>query len=169
VADANVTESVNPLRRQEQNLRNAVEQYLNTPRGKSNRQIGAFGACADLGLFYLDNDRTGDADKLFRRLDQGTGRPDFRKLGQLGKGIILALRDMPNESNQEFRKVFGGGKKKKQASLKDLPGPIVELLRKPRWRYWINRARWYNAENGLPNDKVPRVLQLVPLRENPKK
>jgi hypothetical protein len=40
------------------------------------------------------------------------------------------------------------------------------VLDKPRWQYWLNRARWYNKHNGLPTSEVPQYLTWVyPLNE----
>jgi hypothetical protein len=174
VADATVTENLNPLSKQEQTLRDASEQYLNPPKGKPATQAGGFGVCADLGLFYLDNDRLDDAGKLFERLEQNKQPRDYRMLGRLGLGIILALRDQPKQSNSYFRQVFSlssgkGGKGKKgdklSRRLEEHVGQSASLLKNPRWRYWIARARWYNAENGLRDEQVPFLLRRIPLRE----
>src|SRR5262249_56835269 len=71
------------------------------------------------------------------------------------------------EPTRHFRDAFGGpyndkkGAKDKMTPEKFLRpidnkvAPLVALKQNPRWRYWISRARWYNANNGLPDGEVP--------------
>src|SRR5262249_46768315 len=103
------------------------------------------------------------------------------QLGQLGQAIVLGLRDKPEESNALLRHLFvpaglpgpgvkeGKGlkgsrkwlmpayKKAVEAQIE----PIKPVLDKPRWQYWLSRARGYNEQNGLPADKVPPYLTFV--------
>jgi hypothetical protein len=188
VADAGATEALGTPSKQEQILRDAVEQYLNPASGKSGS--GGFGVCADLGLFYLDTGRPDEAGKLFERLEQQEGQRSYRMLGQVGRGIVLALNNEPRRSNAAFVKVFrspnherprpkGGGFKGKmkfppgpgrgfggnQIKWEEQLRPIKPLLDNPRWRYWIARARWYNHQNGLPDRDVAQFLKRIPLTE----
>ena len=190
VADATVLEGLQLPSQHERDLRDAAERYLRSPRGKALERIDGVGVCAELGLYYLERDRLDDAGKLFARLEQIDGPPGLALLGQLGQGIVLALRNQPRRSNASFARVFqlsGNG----QAQLKKLLegkkgpgrkrlldealwigleprlGPIGPLLRAPLWRYWIARARWYNHENGLPDSNIPLYLRRIPLPEGP--
>jgi serine/threonine-protein kinase len=178
VADASVVESLRRPSKQEQALRAAAE--LSLEPGGNTDLSGGFGVCADLGLFYLDNDRSDLAGKLFDRLAQD-GRPrDYQLLGKLGQGILLALRDEPQQSNDRFRQVLPltpakagkggkGGKGKKTGGVpwrqEQQFRPLLTILEKPRWRYWLARARWYNFENGLAETDVPFLLRRIPVRE----
>jgi hypothetical protein len=139
-------ERVSPLER-ERALRTLVERALSAPPTSPPESLDSFRLCLQLGLLYLDTDRLSEADELFTRLSRMA--PAYRLLGQLGHGIVLALRSQPQQSNQTFREVF------------PRPNPQArrELWQNPQWRYWMTRALHYNAANGLPHEEVPRALR----------
>jgi serine/threonine-protein kinase len=165
-ADAAEVEALAPAHRREKALREAAEEYLNAPAGK-NVAVG-FGLCLDLGLLYLGADRLDDADRLFTRLDGIRQPPVYHLLGRLGRGVVLALRSQPEASNRLFTNVFSA-RRFNNFTLKQLENrkdPIIQTLHNPQWRYWLCKALSYNARNGLPEDKVPAVLQkALPLKK----
>jgi serine/threonine-protein kinase len=165
-ADAAEVEALAPAHRREKALREAAEEYLNAPAGK-NVAVG-FGLCLDLGLLYLGADRLDDADRLFTRLDGIRQPPVYHLLGRLGRGVVLALRSQPEASNRLFTDVFSA-RRFNNFTLKQLENrkdPIIQTLHNPQWRYWLSKALSYNARNGLPEDKVPAVLQkALPLKK----
>jgi serine/threonine-protein kinase len=167
-ADASVLDALHLPSKQEQGLREAVDRYLGSSRGKVTEQASGFGACADLALLYLDSHRLDDAAALFERL-KNAEQPSCKMLGQLGRGIVLALRNQPDKSHEELRAIFQyKGKRKPPAGqfmkfMAEQLGPIRLVVENPRWRYWIARARWYNYHNGLPEERVPFLLQRIPL------
>jgi tRNA A-37 threonylcarbamoyl transferase component Bud32 len=60
----------------------------------------------NLGLYYLDHGRTGDADAYFRGLANRTSEgPVVQDLGQLGQALVLAQQNKAYESVQAFREV----------------------------------------------------------------
>jgi serine/threonine-protein kinase len=172
-ADAAEVEALAPAHRREQALREAAEQYLTAPDTK--RVAVGFGLCLDLGLLYLEADRLDDADRLFTRLDGIRQPPIYHLLGHVGRGIVLALRDRPEESNRMFGAVFGAPRftnplqnKAGPRRLENLAkqDPAFQMLVNPQWRYWLSKALYHNARNGTPEDKVPPVLQkLLPLKK----
>jgi eukaryotic-like serine/threonine-protein kinase len=172
-ADASEVEALAPAQRREKALREAAEEYLNAPAGK-NVAVG-FGLCLDLGLLYLEADRLDDADRLFTRLDGIRQPPVYHLLGHTGRAVVLALRDRPDESNRMFLAVFGSPRftvpvqnKAGPRRLENLAkqDPAFQMLVNPQWRFWMNKALSYNARNGLPEEKVPAVLQkLLPLKK----
>jgi eukaryotic-like serine/threonine-protein kinase len=172
-ADAAEVEALAPAHRREKALREAAEEYLIAPAGK-NVAVGC-GLCLDLGLLYLDADRLDDADRLFTRLDGIRQPPVYHLLGHAGRGVILALRDQPDASNRMFLAVFGlprftnplqnriGPRRLENLAKQD---PAFQMLVNPQWRFWMNKALSYNARNGVPEEKVPPVLQkLLPLKK----
>src|SRR5262249_58573427 len=68
-ADASVVETILLPNKREQALRLLVDQALSPPRGKT-PDVGGVGNCLELGLFYLEENRLDEAEKLFTRLTQ---------------------------------------------------------------------------------------------------
>jgi serine/threonine-protein kinase len=157
-ADAGNVDAVlhSPLRR-EQALRQAAEQYLDPATASKNIATG-YGLCADLLVFYLENDRLDDAEKWSFRLESFKV-PQYHHLGLVGRALVLALRNQVKDSNEMFSQL-----------ARELNGPRVQSplkrLDEPRHaalRYWITRALYYNGKNGLPESEVPSFFK--PLRE----
>ena len=173
--DASVVGAIPSPNKQEQALRDAAEQYLASPKGKGDL-AGGF-VVMDLGLLYLEKDRLAEAEKLFNRLAAFDEPKSYRQLGQLGQAIVLGLRNKPEESNALLRHLFiptgvpGSGVREVKGrkwlvqpykkAVENRIEPIKPVLDKARWQYWLNRARWYNQQNGLPDDKVPPYLTFV--------
>ena len=72
--------------------------YLSQKVGPPGDLTGGLGVCMDLGLFYLEEGRLTDADKLFTRLEEFPEPRSYHLLGQLGRGIVLALKNNPEAS-----------------------------------------------------------------------
>jgi serine/threonine protein kinase len=154
----------------EVDLRKLVDQYFSrapAQRGRSDpgeadgglSGATGLGVCRDLGLIYLESHRFDDAEELFTRLDRFPAHTPAHTLGQLGRGIVLALR--PHQQDwQQSNKLF--------TEVCSVPGAggaggarVGMFLREPRWRYWTARAVYYNLQNGLPPASVPRVLRVL--------
>jgi hypothetical protein len=140
--------------------------------------------CMELGLLYLDANRLKDADAFFARLEAVKEPYACKMLGQVGRGVALALNNLPAESNQHFKDVFGKAQNEMKGRqtpfgvmkpdlgqhLKEMDGklePIGAVLKNPRWRYWVYRARWYNTRNGLKDPDAPLwLVQHFAITEN---
>jgi serine/threonine-protein kinase len=156
-ADFNDVDTVlHAPQRREQALREAAEQYLDPATATKNIATG-YGLCCDLAVFYLENHRLDDADRLFGRLETFKN-PQYHSLGLLGQAIILALRDKAPESNALFTQLAKELNGPRQIPLKRLDEPRNAPL-----RYWITRAQYYNAQNGIAESEVPSFFK--PLRE----
>jgi serine/threonine protein kinase len=154
-ADASVMESISLANKREKTLREAAEQYLDPLTGKQG-DAGGLGVCMDLALFYLDEGRLNDADRLFTRLEQLRKPASYHRLGQLGRAIVLALKNNAKESNTLFNELFPLGSVRMYDRIIK---PIKSVLDSPSWRYWIRRARWYNQQNGIPESDVAVYLK----------
>jgi serine/threonine-protein kinase len=167
-ADASEVEALAPALRREKALREAAEEYLSSPGSVKNVAVG-YGLCLDLGLLYLGADRLDDADRLFTRLDKIHNPQMYHLLGRLGRGIVLALRDQAAESNRRFSEVLELPRYKNQLVRRvenRAQTPDAQMWLNPQWRYWMYKALYYNARNGVPDDKVPAVLQkLLPVKK----
>jgi hypothetical protein len=179
-ADAGALEAIPLPNKRESALRDAAEQYLNPRAGKAADLAGGFGVCMDLGLFYLDEGRLQDAEKLFGRLDGFKAPASYKMLGRLGRAVVLALESRAKESNALFHEVFpplgrvadkprpGKGRKaggEVMRRIAEVRTPIKPVLDSPNWRYWIFQARWYNHKNGVAEGEVSRFLvNRFPLR-----
>jgi serine/threonine-protein kinase len=167
-ADAAEVEALAPAHRREKTLREAAEEYLSSPGTAKNVAVG-YGLCLDLGLLYLEADRLDEADKLFARLNKINNPPTYHQLGHLGHGIVLALRNQPFASNKHFSDVLDVPRYRNGLIRRvenRAQAPDAQMWHNPQWRYWMSKALSYNARNGLPEEKVPSVLQkLLPLKK----
>jgi serine/threonine-protein kinase len=164
----------------ERKLRESVELYLNPTPGRHVNLAGGTGVCMDLGLFYLEEGRLEEAEKLFQRMERVSTPPTYHVLGQFGLAVTLALQNKGKASNDLFRELaprvksgsgggFGGkfGKDKGMWPLdksKDKgrfdPGlsklqPILQLLGDARWRFYYAQAKWRNRANGAGDIPKP--------------
>jgi len=95
-------------------------------------------------LFEIENLRKWpalvEAQKFFK---PANNREYFNLIGGLGKGIVLSLRDLPDESNAEFRKVLTPPFTKVKAT-----NPVDLFLWKyDRWKRAVADALERNARN----------------------
>ncbi len=179
-SDASVVETILQPSKREQALRTLVEEALANGAGQS-PDASVFGNCMELAILYLDSDRLDEAEQLFTQLESFKSPVSLPMLGQLGKGIVLALRNKPKESNALFSKVLavgdpkfiGKGKGKKMGldggnlgAIQKMLTPIAPFLNHPRGKYWLGEARLFNARNGIPESQVSRYL-LVRYRLDP--
>lgn len=145
------------LDRREQALARAADEYLNSSNQKNvplTDQTG-FGVCLDLGLFYLEHKRYEEADRFFLRLEQ-VNHPRYSNLGKMGKGIVLALTNHPEESNQLFVKLFLHGRLKPGQNRTEAEN-LIALF--PSLRVWFFQALIYNNKNGIQDlSWVPKWL-----------
>ncbi|MGL4552610.1 MAG: protein kinase domain-containing protein [Gemmataceae bacterium] len=173
-ADAVAGERVPRPSRRERVLSEAAEQYLSQAKGRDPRP--GFGACMDLGLFYLDAGRLDDAEALFQRLEKFNTVREFKGLGQIGLAVVLAMRHRPKESNGMLKDLFTMHNPKSKPPKEKLKptsgfehllagkraevqiGQIRAVLNHPRWHYYLARARYLNATNGLKDDDMPPLF-----------
>jgi len=106
----------------------------------------------DLGLLYLKDRRLDTAAEFFKSLD----KPDQRwrlypVLGKLGEAMVLAFRDMPEESNKQFQRILNA----KRAEALSM-GPRA-LLNNAHLREMIAEALHYNRVNAP--QAFPEVLR----------
>lgn len=144
--------------RNEQFLRDAVEQYANPGNDRARRDLG-IRHNLELAIFYLKENRLEDADAFFGKLidNPGNVRP-YHTLGRLGQAIVLARRDRTAESIQLFVELLSD-------KPKGGPQQIVFFLNQPQLRHEIARALEHNRAN-LRNQPLPAELER--LREPPR-
>jgi serine/threonine-protein kinase len=151
----------------EQTLRKAADEYLEAPRKTPDEIATGLGLSLKLALLYLDLHRLDDAEQLFDRLDRIHQPRQYHVLGHLGRGVVLALRSQPKESNKLFQDVFTPWPAREAARKKadGLPAWQNPLWQNPQLRAWLARAVDYNHQNGLDDSDLP--LALRPLRAHP--
>lgn len=155
-SDTTAAEAVFSSQRRERVLTQAAEEYLKPASGNPNVSAG-LGVCLDLGLFYLDEDRLDDAEKLFDQLEGIKQIRAYQNLGKLGRAIVLALRSQPEASNALIREFFSSIK-----GVDAKPARVIlenQMLQQPRLRYWVAEALTYNRRNGTVD---PELLPLLP-------
>jgi serine/threonine-protein kinase len=114
----------------------------------------------DLAAFYLRNWRLDDAEKEFKGIyDSGAKQhPGSLRIGNLGKAIVLAFRDQPEESNRLFNLILT------QKKLAKDPFPYHPFwLSSPVLSEWAGRA----LERNFTNDPSNFPASLKPYRTPP--
>jgi hypothetical protein len=108
----------------------------------------------ELGVFYLEQNRWDDADKLFKRLtSEGQEVRPYRYVGNLGHAIVLGLKNQTRESNEAFTRLLD--------PKVPLPGadPTAFLRKNPKLHQWVATALDYNFANQSPALPFPENLE----------
>jgi serine/threonine-protein kinase len=151
VVPASEEHTANKLETKEQALRTLLESSLDTLPGNFPEVQKGFQLGMDLGMYYLEHDRLDDARALFARLAQ-LRAPAFQVLGYVGKGIVLALQNEPQQSNGPFKLADLRMRGKQPRWFEN------KLRAEPQWRYWITKAIHYNLQNGLKPRDAPTAF-----------
>jgi serine/threonine-protein kinase len=143
------------LAKREQSLKERVEEYANP--GKDPLQVrNGLGQLLELGLFYLDQGRLEDADRLFTRLmDRSQEVKPYRYLGVLGHAIVLGLQSRPEQSNELLLQLLVDSQPP-GAERRDPTGPLGPS---PRLHQWLATALDYNKANETPEHRFPEKLE----------
>ena len=136
----------------EQSLKQTVDRYLNS-NSKSKNTPGGSGVCTDLGLLYLGNHKLEDAEKLYQSCKLNN---KYEGLGNLGLGIVYALKSEPNKSQEYLNKVS--------------PSFAINICNTyPEMKFWLKEAFHFNAQNGLKDGQnVSRLLKDAGPKSNKK-
>ncbi len=130
----------------EQLLKKLVDQELD-PTNRSRNPIRVAQLCLDVALPYLEQNRLDEAETLFARLELIQDEPVYHTLGQLGLGIVFALKDRWRESNNLFRKLPPWRKATDPERLQI----VNELVRSNRQlARWLAEAAYHNHTNLNP-------------------
>jgi eukaryotic-like serine/threonine-protein kinase len=152
----------------EQPLRAAAEPYLTSVQTAKNNQSKGLSACMELGVFYLEQNKLEDANKLFRDLEDMRSLDSFRFLGRLGHAIVLALRNQSKESNALFKEVFSRDQhgfenffRKGRDKGREQPAtvPHSEILYDSKIHDWLLKAVNANEIGGVARNDVPLPLR----------
>jgi serine/threonine-protein kinase len=137
----------------EEALRKAVEQHLKeaapNPAGVE--------ACIELGVLYLDQNRAGEAEALFRRMDERRAPSAYHFVGRLGLAVTDALKNDHRASHAKLVELFDPRSRDNRVqTLNDYLSKSPELAR------WVNEADDHNVRNGLSEPTVSRELRRFP-------
>jgi eukaryotic-like serine/threonine-protein kinase len=102
----------------------------------------------ELAMYYLKDWRLDDAERVFKKMEDLNKETSGKGYGQnasLGKAIVLAFRDRPEESNALFSQLLAF--KKGKAKGKDQSG-IPPLLRRPEVAEMVAKALNHNLVNS---------------------
>jgi hypothetical protein len=145
--------------KQEKELRESAERYLVGDL----QGIGGPAVCMDLGRFYLEEGRLGDALEVFQRMEGHKERDGYYRLGRFGKGVVLALQNKAPQAREAFQGLApraGKGGRPKIGFPRQALQPIIALLdSNPRWAYFLGKALWSIRANGLSDLALPRALR----------
>jgi serine/threonine-protein kinase len=114
----------------------------------------------DLGLFYINEKQWQKAETFFKELESlgpAKKKPEYRHLGLLGQGTLLAFQDRAEESNNKFLAVLSPG------ARTDKGNPKLEKMARG---FWINNpqicemiARALNHNFANAPDTFPPALE----------
>jgi hypothetical protein len=95
----------------------------------------------ELAVYYLNQWRLEDADRLFERLINNPANVKvYMVVGRFGHAIVLAFQDKAEESNRVFLQAIG--------ESEQAPGRLRFLLnRNPRFLQAVAKALDHNAAN----------------------
>jgi len=136
----------------EQSLKQTVDRYLNS-NSKFKNTTGGSGVCTDLGLLYLGSRKLDDAEKLYQTCKLNS---KYEGLGNLGLGIVYALKSSPDKSQEYLNKVS--------------PSFAINICNTyPEMKFWISEAIYFNTQNGLMDaQKFSRLLKEPSVKGNKK-
>ena len=140
----------------------ALKLFANPGTNREDLEMGLKHRLA-LGLIYLNQWRLDDAEKFFADLINNPYKvPAYAQLGRVGRGIVLGLRNKPNDSTQAFADLLN----------EKLSGPQMltrnpALFHNPDLRLWIAKAMEYNTVN-LKKEGKDLPSNLIILRDPPK-
>jgi len=145
-------EATPPLKR-EQFRKSLFDEFFEQNNGLPDVQLGVQ-LCLVAAIPYLEEGALDKADALFERLEKIDKVPTYFALGTLGRAIVLALRERPDESNALFKKL-------QQRRPGDPTTQAIQgLLRNNRpLSKWIAQAVYHNLSNGLKEDALPPYLR----------
>ena len=126
---------------------------------RSTKPLAYADAAVELGLLLVKEHRLDDAEKVFNELENEQNRAGIAKaksppglVAKLGQGLVLAHRDKPVESNDQF---LGG-----LGNVRFTQGILDSfLLAHPEFAQAIAEAINRNAENLVPPAKIPDRLE----------
>jgi serine/threonine-protein kinase len=146
-----VVEGFSPQKR-EQFLKKVVDQYAHPGDDRSKINLG-LGHCIELALFYLEQRRLAEADEFFTKLEKLEPPVRFyRHLAGLGHAAVLAFRDQPILSNQQFQRLLVLAPQRERAEVQAI------LRLHPNLREMIGQSLEHNRHN-LPLGTLPPGLE----------
>jgi eukaryotic-like serine/threonine-protein kinase len=142
--------------RQQQILVEGMEQDLDPSGPDRSHILRGVTNRIELAQLYLDQRRLEDADQLFTSLSASKAL-QYKALGRLGHGLVLAYQNHPAESNKAISE-----------SLEDLRKTPI-LANNQVLKFEIARALAFNKANATANDPFPANLERLLLPERPYK
>jgi hypothetical protein len=142
--------------RQQQILIEGMEQDLDPSGPDRSHMLRGVTNRIELTQLYLDQRRLEDADQLFTNL-LASKAPQYRVLGRLGHGMVLAYQNHPAESNKAI-----------SDSLEDLRKTPI-LANNQVLKFEIARALAFNKANATASEPFPPSLERLLLPERPTK
>ncbi|MBI1913473.1 MAG: serine/threonine protein kinase [Planctomycetes bacterium] len=147
-------EATPPLKR-EQTRKRWFDEFFAQHNGRENRTLGVQ-LCLDVALPCLEHGRLEEADEVFARLEKIKQDVTYHALGTLGRAIVLALRERPDESNALFNKLQwrpGNGGDRAARAVQAL------IVSNRALSKWLAEAVHHNLTNGLNKKDLPLFLQ----------
>jgi predicted Ser/Thr protein kinase len=141
---SHVESSESAAKLHEQFLLAAVQEYEQP--SDQNQVILGVGHCLELAVYYLNQWRLDDADRLFEKLINNPANVKvYVVVGRFGHAIVLAFQDKADQSNRVFLQAIN--------ESEQAPGRRFLLNRNPRFLQMVAKALDHNAANLAPSNR----------------
>ncbi len=128
-------------------LNKVVDQYLNDNPPKPS----GIDACIELGVLYLNQGKTSEAEALFKRMDERRAPSAYHFVGRLGLAVTDALQDHHRASQDKLKELFDSRSMDNRVQiLKE------HLAKNPSFAEWVNEADPNNVRNGGSGHTLPQ-------------
>ena len=123
-------------------LKQTVEQVLK----ENSLKPGGVDACIELATIYLDQQKTDEAEKLFKRMDDRKAPSNYHFVGRLGLAVTEAIHGNDKASHAKFMELFDSKAKDNRTQI------LNDYLKKnPDFAAWVNEADAHNVRSGAPS------------------
>jgi serine/threonine-protein kinase len=127
-------------------LKPTVEQTLKDQSPKP----GGVDACIDLATIYLDQQKTEEAEKLFKRMAERKAPSAYYFVGRLGLAVTDAIHGNDKASHAKFMELFDSKAKDNRKRILN-----EHLDKNPDFAAWVNEADTHNVRSGAATSSVP--------------
>jgi len=150
------------LKQEEEKLKQAVEQHLG--KGKGSFNPAGVEACIDLAVLYLDQDRPGEAEALFKRMAGDHKAPSaYHFVGLLGQAVTDAIKEDDAGSKSKFNELYHS----KTAKDKRVEILNTYLKKKPQFEQWVAEADVHDLrKSGAPKTSFPKIFKKNPFKKS---
>jgi serine/threonine-protein kinase len=139
-------------------LRKTVDQHL----ADSSPNPNGVEACMDLAVLYLEQEKVGEAEALFKRMAERRPPSAYHFVGRLGLAVIDALHDNTKASHAKLQELFDPKSRDNRVQILN-----DYLTKNAEFAKWVNEADSQNVRNGATESSLPHGLRRPPTGRPP--